>query len=203
MPCVPSWAISLSAQYPVLTWWGILTVLQRAAGTITMVAVFTMGAVLAKRGELTVGEIVAFVGFAGLLLAKLDRALVTAVHRRAPVLKGYFALIDEPDGIVEKPGAPPLPPVRGEVRYEGVSFLFPGTPQGVRDIDFAAKPGQTIALVGPTGSGKSTTVSLLMRLRAPDSGRVLIDGHVISDFTLASLRQSIAVVFQEAGLFNR
>jgi ABC-type multidrug transport system fused ATPase/permease subunit len=89
------------------------------------------------------------------------------------------------------------------VRYDGVSFLFPGTPQGVQDIDFTAKPAQTISLVGPTGSGKSTTVSLLMRLRAPDSGRILIDGNDISDFTLASLRQSIAVVFQEASPFNR
>jgi ATP-binding cassette subfamily B protein len=195
----------LAAQYPVLTWWGILTVLQRAAGTITMVAVFALGAVLAERGELTVGEIVAFVGFAGLLLSKLDQisGFVTAIHRQAPVLRGYFALIDEPDGIIEKPGALPLPPVKGAVRYEGVSFLFPGTRQGVQEIDFKAMPGQTIALVGPTGSGKSTTVSLLMRLRAPDRGRILIDGHDIADVTLASLRQSIAVVFQEAGLFNR
>lgn len=195
----------LSAQYPVLTWWGILTVLQRAAATITMVAVFAMGAVLAGRGELSVGEIVSFVGFANLLISKLDQisGFITAIHRQAPVLKGYFALIDEPDGIAEKPGAPPLPQVNGEVRYEDVSFRFPGTEQGVGGIALTAAPGQTIALVGPTGSGKSTTLSLLMRLRAPDRGRILIDGHDIADVTLHSLRQSIAVVFQDAGLFNR
>jgi ATP-binding cassette, subfamily B, beta-glucan exporter len=195
----------LAAQYPVLTWWGLLTVLQRAAGTITMVAVFSMGALLAERGELTVGEIVAFVGFASLLLSKLDQVsgFITSIHRQAPVLNGYFALIDEPDGIAEKVGALPLPQVRGEVRYENVSFLFPGTRQGVCDVTFMAQPGQTVAIVGPTGSGKSTTLSLLMRLRAPNSGRILIDGHDVSDVTLASLRQSIAVVFQEAGLFNR
>jgi glucan exporter ATP-binding protein len=195
----------LAAQYPVLTWWGILTVLQRAAATITMVAVFATGAVLAGRGELSVGQIVSFVGFANLLIAKLDQvaAFVTAIHRQAPVLRGYFALIDEPDGIVEKPGAPPLPSVKGEVRYEGVSFRFPGTDQGVHDVTLAAAPGRTVALVGPTGSGKSTTLSLLMRLRAPDAGRIMIDGHDIADVTLASLRQQIAVVFQDAGLFNR
>ncbi len=195
----------LAAQYPVLTWWGILTVLQRAAATITMVAVFAMGAVLAGRGELTVGQIVSFVGFANLLISKLDQisGFVTAIHRRAPVLKAYFALIDEPDGIVEKPGAQPLPPASGEVRYERVSFRFPGTEQGVHEIALRAAPGQTLALVGPTGSGKSTTLSLLMRLRAPDTGRILVDGHDIADVTLASLRQSIAVVFQDAGLFNR
>ena len=195
----------LSAQYPVLTWWGILTVLQRAAATITMVAVFALGAVLAGRGELSVGEIVSFVGFANLLIAKLDQVsgFITAVHRQAPVLQGYFALIDEPDGIAEKPGAEPLPNPRGEVRYDNVSFRFSASGQGVFEIDFAAKPGETVALVGPTGSGKTTTLSLLQRLRAPDAGRILIDGHDIADVTLLSLRQSIAVVFQDAGLFNR
>jgi glucan exporter ATP-binding protein len=195
----------LAAQYPVLTWWGLLTVLQRAAATITMVAVFAVGALLAGRGELTVGEIVSFVGFASLLIAKLDQisGFVTAVHRNAPALASYFALLDEPDGIAEKPDARPLPPVRGEVRYEGVSFRFPGTGQGVHDMTLEAAAGKTVALVGPTGSGKSTTLSLLMRLRAPDSGRILIDGHDIADVTLASLRHEIAVVFQDAGLFNR
>ena len=195
----------LAAQYPVLTWWGILTVLQRAAATITMVAVFAVGAVLAQRGELTVGEIVSFVGFAGLLIGKLDQisGFVTAIHRRAPVMRSYFGLIDEPDGISEKPDAKPLPPVKGEIRYENVTFRFPDTDQGVTALEIAAAPGQTIALVGPTGSGKSTTASLLMRLRDPASGRVLIDGQDIAGVTLASLRQQIAVVFQDAGLFNR
>jgi glucan exporter ATP-binding protein len=180
-------------------------VLQRAAATITMVAVFSMGAILAGRGELTVGEIVSFVGFANLLIAKLDQiaGFVTSMHRRAPTLNAYFALIDEPDGIVEQPNAPPLLPVTGEVRYEGVSFRFPGTDQGVHDISLLASPGETVALVGPTGSGKSTTVSLLMRLRAPDAGRILIDGADIAGVTLASLRQQVSVVFQDAGLFNR
>uniref|UniRef100_UPI00260053BD glucan ABC transporter ATP-binding protein/ permease n=1 Tax=uncultured Hyphomicrobium sp. TaxID=194373 RepID=UPI00260053BD len=195
----------LSAQYPVLTWWGVLTVLQRAAATITMVAVFAMGALLAGRGELSVGEIVSFVGFASLLISKLDQisGFVTALHRQAPSLQGYFALVDEPDGIVEKPGAPDLPPVRGEVRYDGVSFRFPATEQGVHELSFVAAPGKTVALVGPTGSGKSTTLSLLLRLRAADSGRILVDGRDITDVTLASLRRQIAVVFQDAGLFNR
>lgn len=195
----------LAAQYPVLTWWGLLTVLQRAAATITMVAVFAVGALLAGRGELTVGEIVSFVGFANLLIAKLDQisGFVSAIHRNGPTLKSYFALLDEPDGIAEAPNARPLPRVVGEVRYETVSFRFPGTTQGVYDITLRAPAGKTVALVGPTGSGKSTTLSLLMRLRAPDQGRILIDGHDISGVTLASLRHEIAVVFQDAGLFNR
>jgi len=196
----------LAAQYPVLTWWGVLTVLQRSAATITMVAVLATGAVLAGRGELSVGEIVSFVAFAGLLIGKLDQVtnFVTAIHRRAPALEGYFALLDAAQGVEEKPDAQPLPePVRGDVRYENVSFRFPASEQGIFDVDLAAAPGRTVALVGPTGSGKTTTLSLLQRLRAPDSGRILVDGHDIAGVTLASLRRSIAVVFQEAGLFNR
>ena len=195
----------LNAQYPVLTWWGILTVLQRAAATITMVAVFTVGAVLAGRGELTVGEIVSFVAFAGLMIGKLDQisSFVMGLNRAAPTLRTFFGLLDEQNEIVEKPGAKDLPPVSGDVRFEKVSFRHKGSEQGVEEIDIAAAPGETIAIVGPTGSGKTTTLSLLQRLRAPDAGRILIDGYDIADVTLLSLRRSIAVVFQDAGLFNR
>ena len=195
----------LTAQYPVLTWWGVLAVLQRSAATITMVAVLATGAVLVGRGELTVGEVVAFVAFTGLLIGKLDQVtgFVTSIHRQAPVLQGYFALLDEPNGFVEKPDAQPLAMVKGDVRYEAVTFRYPGAAQGVFDLSFHVIPGETIALVGPTGSGKTTTLSLLQRLRTPEDGRILVDGHDIADVTLASLRQSIAVVFQETSLFNR
>ncbi|HEX5665657.1 MAG TPA: ATP-binding cassette domain-containing protein, partial [Hyphomicrobium sp.] len=195
----------LNAQYPVLTWWGILTVLQRAAATITMVAVFSIGAVLAGRGELTVGEIVSFVGFAGLMIGKLDQisGFVMSLNRQAPTLRTFFALVDEPDAIPEKPGAIALPPVAGDVRYEDVTFHFAESAQGIFGIDLHASPGETVALVGPTGSGKTTTLSLLQRLRTPETGRIVVDGHDIADVTLHSLRHSIAVVFQDAGLFNR
>ncbi len=195
----------LNAQYPVLTWWGVLTVLQRAAATITMVAVFSIGAVLAGRGELTVGEIVSFVAFAGLMIGKLDQiaAFVMGLNRTAPTLRTYFALVDEPDAIPERPGALDLPPVAGDVRFEEVTFRFPQSEQGIFNIDIHAAPGETVALVGPTGSGKTTTLSLLQRLRTPHGGRILVDGHDVCDVTVTSLRHSIAVVFQDAGLFNR
>lgn len=195
----------LAAQYPVLTWWGLLTVLQRSAATITMVAVLATGALLAGRGELSVGRIVAFVGFAGLLIGKLDQVtgFIVAIHRRAPGLRGYFALLDAAAGGEDKPDATILPSIVGDVRYENVTFRFPGTEQGVAELVLHAAPGKTVALVGATGSGKTTTLSLLQRLRNPDSGRILVDGHDIADVTAASLRRAVAVVFQDAGLFNR
>ncbi len=195
----------LSAQYPVLTWWGLLTVLTRAASTVTMVCVFALGSVLASRGEMTVGQIVAFVGFAGLLIGKLDQlsGFVARIFMQAPTLRSYFNLMDASVAIVEKPDASELVDPKGAVSYEGVHFRYGTSKQGVFDLNFTAKPGQTIALVGPTGSGKSTTLALLQRLRDPEQGRITIDGRDLRDCTLNSIRQSIAVVFQEAGLFNR
>jgi len=195
----------LAAQFPVLTWWGLLAVLQRAAATLTMVAVFAVGALLASKGELTVGQIVSFVAFAGLLIGKLDQlsGFVVRMNQQAPTLATYFALMDETPSIVEKPDAIELATRNGHVVYDNVNFRYgPGT-QGVFDMSFEAKPGTTIALVGPTGSGKTTTLALLQRLRGTDQGRILIDGTDISDVTLQSLRGAIAVVFQDAGLFNR
>ncbi len=195
----------LTAQYPVLTWWGLLTVLQRAAATVTMVAVFAVGSILTARGELSVGSIVSFVAFAGLLIGKLDHvsAFVVSVHQGAPTLRTFFKLLDEQASIEEKPGALALPAPAGHVRYDKVTFQFPKSTQGIFDVDFEVQPGKTLALVGPTGSGKTTTMSLLQRLRAPEKGVISIDGHDIADLKLDSLRHSIGVVFQDAGLFNR
>ena len=195
----------LSAQYPVLTWWAILTVLTRASATITMVAVFAVGALLAKEGSVTVGAIVSFVGFATLLIGKLDQlsSFVARIFNQAPVLRSFFGLLDATTGMAEKPDAINLELRGGAVKFEQVSFRFPGSSQGVFDLNFEARPGETIALVGSTGSGKTTTLTFLQRLRDPDSGRITIDGQDIRAITLDSLRKAVGVVFQDAGLFNR
>ena len=195
----------LAAQYPVLTWWGLLTVLTRSAATITMVLIFLVGAVLASRGEISVGSIVAFVGFANLLIGKLDQlsGFIVRVNQQAPTMKTFFELMDEPAAVVERPGARDLPKVTGEIQFDNVNFRYGPGSQGVFDLDITARPGETVAFVGPTGSGKTTTLALLQRIREPDKGQIRIDGRNIADVTLASLRHSIAVVFQDAGLFNR
>ena len=184
----------LAAQYPVLTWWGLLTVLTRAAATIAMVLVFAAGALLVARGEITVGEVVAFGAFATLLIGKLDRlsAFVSGVFRQTPRLAELLRARSTPAPRCRT--APDAAAARrrraAQVRYEDVTFRFPGSDQGVFDLDFAAAPGETVALVGPTGAGKTTALALLQRLRQPDAGRILIDGHDIADVTLASLRGS-------------
>ena len=195
----------LMAQYPVLTWWGLLTVLTRTAATVTVVAIYAVGALLVSQGKITVGEIVAFVGFAGLLIGKLDllSGFAVRIFQYAPTLRSLFDLLDATDGVREKPDAKPLADIAGNVRYEHVTFRFRSSDQGVFAIDLDARAGKTIALVGPTGAGKTTTLALLQRLRPLDEGRILIDDQDIADVTLTSLRHNMAVVFQDAGLFNR
>jgi len=195
----------LNAQYPVLTWWGILTVLQRAAASLAMVAIFAVGSVLAAHGEVSIGEIVSFVALANVLIGKLDQlsSFSVRVQQAAPALDNYFALVDERAAIMDAPDAKALGRPGGRVSYENVTFRFAGSEQGVFGLSFEADAGRTVAIVGPTGSGKTTTLALLQRLRAPDQGRIAIDGEDIAGLTLASLRHAISVVFQDAGLFNR
>lgn len=143
----------LTAQYPVLTWWGLLTVLTRAAATIAMVLVFAVGALLAQAGTLSVGEIVSFAAFATLMIGQLDRlsTFVSGVFRETPRIASYFDLAGARSDTEDRPNARPLTLPRGHVRYESVTYRFPGSDQGVFDLSFEARPGETIALVGPTG----------------------------------------------------
>jgi ATP-binding cassette, subfamily B, beta-glucan exporter len=195
----------LAAQYPVLTWWAAVMVLTRAASTITMVSIFALGALLVQRGELTVGQVVSFVAFANLLITKLDQLsqFFLGMFSQKPAIDAYFELVDTTSPVLDRPGALALDGTRGHVRYEDLTFRFPDGTIGCDDLNFEAKPGETVALVGHTGAGKTTALALLQRLRDPQGGRITVDGADIRDVTLASLRSSIAVVFQDAGLFNR
>lgn len=195
----------LGAQYPVLSWWAVMMVMTRGASTLAMIALFIAGALLLQAGQITVGEIVSFIGFAGLLIARLDQlsASLARIFVQAPTLQGLFDLMDTRLGQADAPDAEILHDVRGEVVFDKVSHWFIGSHMGVFDIELTAPAGATVALVGASGAGKTTLMSLLQRQREPDIGRITIDGHDIRRVALSSLRDSIGVVFQEAGLFNR
>ncbi len=195
----------LAVQYPVLTWWAVLTVLTRASATLAMVAIFATGSYLSSEGKISLGDIVSFVGFATLLIGKLDQlsSFSVRIFSQMPTIKSFLDLFDNASRSREESQKPELKVSEGRVRFEKVSFQYPGSPQGVFDLDFEVPPGQTVALVGKTGSGKTTTLLLLERLLEMESGRILIDDQNIQDVRLGSLRQAISVVFQDAGLFNR
>jgi len=195
----------MAAQIPVLSWWAIATVATRASATLTVLSIFLMGTWLNLRGQATVGEIVAFMSLATMLIGKLEQAVgfVNFMFMQAPKLREFFEIADTIPSVADRPGARLMGRVRGEVVFDNVSFSYDGKRAAVADASFAAQPGETIALVGATGSGKSTTLGLLHRAFDPQSGRIIIDGQDIRDVTLLSLRHNIGVVFQEPMLFAR
>ncbi|MCO6414931.1 glucan ABC transporter ATP-binding protein/ permease [Siccirubricoccus sp. KC 17139] len=195
----------LDHQFPVLNWWAVVAVLTRASSTLTTIAIFVLGTVLHLNGRATVGEIVSFMGFATLLIGKLEGAVafVSRLVFQAPAIQEFFEVMDARSTVPEKPGALALGRVQGLVTFERVGFAYPGGNRILDQVDFVAQPGRTLALVGQTGAGKSTAMALLQRLWDPVEGRVTLDGHDLRDITLDSLRQNIGVVFQESMLFNR
>jgi len=195
----------LDRQFPVLNWWAMVATMTRAAATLTVILIFVLGTVLHLRGQATVGEIVSFMGFATLLISRLEAAVgfISRLVFQMPSLEQFFTVLDSRSSVPEKPDAVQLGRVAGEVRFENVAFAYPGGPRILDGIEFVAPPGRTVALVGQTGAGKSTAMNLLQRLWDPVAGRIVLDGHDLRDITLDSLRRNIGVVFQEALLFNR
>lgn len=195
----------LAAQYPVLDWWALAGALNRTASTVSMGIILVIGTALVQRGELRVGDVIAFIGFANLLIGRLDlmRQFATQIFEARAKLDDFFVLEDSVQEREEPAGLAELGQVRGEVEFRNISYSFGGSSQGVHDVSFVAKAGETVAIVGPTGAGKTTLVNLLQRVYDPDNGKIFIDGTDISAVTRKSLRQSIATVFQDAGLLNR
>jgi glucan exporter ATP-binding protein len=195
----------LAQQYPVLNWWAVVVVITRAASTMTVIALFILGTLLHMRGQATVGEIVSFMGFATLLIGKLEGAVafVARLVLQLPTLTELFQVLDTRSTVPERPDARDIPRAQGAVAFERVAFAYPGGPRILNDVSFEAPPGRTVALVGQTGAGKSTAMALLQRMWDPSEGRITLDGYDLRDITLESLRRNVGVVFQESMLFNR
>ena len=195
----------LDAQNPVLDWWAIANALNRLSSTISMMIVLSIGAYLVTQGQLRVGDVVAFTGFAGMLIARLDQmsAFTTQISEARAKLEDFYRLEDSAADVAEPDGLRELTNVTGHVRFEDVSFEFANSGHGIEDVSFEVQAGQTVAIVGPTGAGKTTLINLLQRVFTPSSGRILIDGIDTRTVTRKSLRHSIATVFQDAGLLNR
>lgn len=195
----------LAAQLPVLSWWALVVVASRASATLTILAIFLLGTYLHLQGLASIGEIVTFMNFATMLIGRLEQVVgfVNVLFQQSAKIKDFFEVLDTRPAVADRPDARDAGRLSGAVSFENVTFSYDGRRQAVRNVSFSAKPGQTIALVGSTGSGKSTTLGLLHRVFDPDQGAVKIDGVDIRDFTLVSLRRNIGVVFQEPMLFAR
>lgn len=169
----------------------------------TLALVLLLGALAVGGGSLTLGTLVAFttlmlqlvwpIASLGYILAMAQEAMTSAdrvmeVMDTVPEIRGGAKTLERP---------------RGHLRFEGVGYRFPGADRPVlRDVRLDVRPGETVAVVGPTGSGKTTLTALVPRLIDPTSGRVTIDGHDVRDLTLSSLREVVATAFEEPTLFS-
>ena len=204
--------VLLEAQMPVLSWWAAAVVAGRAASTLTLVTIFLAGTALYLKHLGSIGDIVMFMSFAGMLIGRLEQIInfLNAMFLQAAKLRDFFTVLDTVPHVADKPGARDPGHLIGRVAFERVDFAYPHGAAStaparlaVGGLDFVAEPGQTIALVGATGSGKSTTLALLHRAFDPLQGRVTIDGIDIRDMPVNALRRNIGVVFQEPMLFAR
>jgi ATP-binding cassette subfamily B protein len=195
----------LAAQYPVLSWWALVAVLTRASTTITILSIILFGTWLYLEDLVSIGEIVTFMAFATMVIARLEQTVNFAnrVTLDAARLREFFDMLDAVPGLHDKPDAIDPGRIAGRVEFDDVSFGYDGIRPAVKDLSFTVQPGETVALVGATGAGKSTAVSLLYRAFDPQSGTIKIDGTDLRDIRLEALRRNIGVVFQEGLLFSR
>src|SRR4051812_6461637 len=172
---------------------------------LTLTAILLAGVIAVGSGSLTVGGLVAFVSYVLMLTFPLEMlAWIMAMAGEAESAAGrVYEVLDTPPTITDRPGAVELGDVVGEIRFEHVSFDYPASDRtALRDIDLVVPAGETIAIVGATGSGKSSLVTLLTRLYDPTSGRITVDGHDLRDVTVNSLRRNVGFAFEEPSLFS-
>jgi ABC-type multidrug transport system fused ATPase/permease subunit len=154
--------------------------------------------------QVTLGTLVAFLSYITSFYEPLRRLteVDNTFQQATAAAERIFELLDEQPEIEDKPSAVALDEIRGEVRFDDVHFRYGDSDEVLHDIDFHMAPGEVVALVGPSGAGKTSIANLLCRFYDPGHGRILLDGHNLREIQLASLRQHVAVVLQDTFLFN-
>ena len=165
------------------------------------------GGKLVIEHQITVGQLAAFILYLGMFFGPIQTMgdLYNAVLSTAASAERIFQLLDTEPQVQDRPTAKPLPPIRGHIIFDHVHFRYDTTPAEtwiLKDVNFEAKPGQTVALVGATGSGKSSIISLICRFYEPQKGRIWMDGVDLMEATIDSLHQQIGIVTQENFLFT-
>jgi ATP-binding cassette subfamily B protein len=172
---------------------------------LTLTLVLLAGVLAVGSGSLTLGGLVAFVSYVLMLTFPLEILawiMALAGEAESAAVRIYEVFDTEPT-IQDRPGALALDEVRGDLTFEGVSFTYEGSDRTVlTDLDLTVRAGEVVAVVGATGSGKSTLVTLLTRLYDPTEGRITLDGHDLRDLTVTSLRRHVGFAFEEPSLFS-
>lgn len=177
--------------------------LMEVIGGIALGAVLFTAGMRVTSGAMTLGDLLGIVTAIGVATpaARALSSFNTVLNEALAALTRIFGLLDEPSSVKDRPNAKPLAVREGQIAFENVSFSY-GEGAALEDVSFTVAPGETVALVGPSGAGKSTIFNLLPRLYDATGGAVRIDGQDVRDVTLASLRGAMALVSQEAALFN-
>jgi ABC-type multidrug transport system fused ATPase/permease subunit len=172
-----------------------------AAGTAL---VFYFGFAAHFKGQISIGELVILLSYIAAVYAPLEQISTTlgALHQQFIQLRSSFELLDMEPSVKDAPDAVELPAVRGTVRFDDVSFSYGRGPAALQHVNFEVPAGSRVAIVGPTGAGKTTLASLLVRFYDPQHGRLTIDEIDVAKIKLASLRAAISVVPQEPLLFS-
>ena len=182
----------------------MMSLLIDAAASIGTLLLVVVGALETRAGSLTLGTLAAFIGSVGYLYSPIRGLGRTAARfqRAAAGAQRVATLLDVPSLVQERPGARRLGRARGLVEYQEISFGYPRGPDVLHGVSMRIEAGETVALVGPSGGGKSSLVQLLLRLYDPRAGAIRLDGHDLRDLSLNSLRGAVAVVFQDAHLLR-
>jgi len=172
--------------------------------SLGMIIVLGFGAYRVFSGALTLGGLVAFISYVASFYEPINRLVEVdnTVQQAIAAGERVFELLDTVPEIEDAPEAIELPAIRGAVAFEGVSFRYGTGEEVLRGVSFEMQPGQVVALVGPSGAGKTSIANLIPRFYDPVSGRVTVGGHDVREVRLASLRRQIAVVLQDTFLFN-
>ncbi len=185
--------------------WAFSFPMTLALNALSVAGVVWVGGWMVLTGRISIGTLVAFERYTSMLQEPI-RWLGFVVNRIAKAIASgerIFEILDTRAKIADRPGAKPMDAMSGVVTFESVDFTYTAAvSEALHDISFTASPGQIVALVGPTGSGKSSVISLIPRFYDPSDGRVLIDGIDIREITLQSLRRQVGVVMQETFLFS-
>ena len=189
----------------VMRLWAVYSPAMMFMGSLGTVAIILYGIGLVQAQEITVGTLIAFIWYLSLFYTPINQ-LHTLNHMLQHALASsdrLFEIIDAQPDVVEDPDpVHPATPVHGEVVFDAVNFAYVPAKQVLHQVSFVLRPGEKVALVGHTGSGKSTLVKLLMRFYDADDGQIRIDGHPLRKLSLAYLREQVGLVSQEPFLFN-
>src|SRR5690606_3643256 len=177
---------------------------KNAAALLARIAAVGVGGYLVLRGEVTLGTLLAFLGYIGGLFGPVQglTTIYQTLRTASVSLDTIFELLDTEDSLSDAPDAVDLHSLRGEVQFDGVSFSYPDGTLVLDGVDLHVRPGEVIALVGPSGAGKTTMMALLQRLYDPTSGVIRVDGMDLRRLKQRSLRRHIGAVLQDALLFN-